>query len=82
MHPCSERSARPDLQDAGDCGEGMESFRHCSATLMDPAGVPMKVRQERLGHAPGTPETMVRYAHTVSDDARLAARAVGSLLVN
>ena len=84
LHPCSVRRDQlgPICKALGIKAKGLKAFRHCSASLMDRAGVPMKVRQERLGHAPGTKVTMVHYTHTVSEDARLAASAVASLLVN
>jgi len=83
LHPCSVRrdSLAPICDALGISSKGLKAFRHCSATLMDQAGVPMKVRQERLGHAPGTKITMVHYTHSVSADARSAATAVGNMLV-
>jgi integrase len=83
LHRCSVRRDQlgPICKALGIKAKGLKAFRHCSASLMDRAGVPMKVRQERLGHAPGTKVTMVHYTHTVSDDARLAATAVGNLLM-
>jgi len=84
LHPCSVRRDQlgPLCQSLGITAKGLKAFRHCSATLMDQAGIPMKVRQERLGHAPGTKVTMDHYTHAISEDARLAATAVGSMLVN
>lgn len=83
LRPCSVRRGQlgPICERLGITAKGLKAFRHCSATLMDQAGIPMKVRQERLGHAPGTKITMVHYTHTVSADARLAAAAVGNMLV-
>jgi integrase len=60
--------------------KGMNAFRHCCASMMDRAGTPIKVRQERLGHAAGSPVTMVHYTHSVSEDHRSAATAVGGML--
>jgi integrase len=84
LHPSSVRrdNLGPICETLGIAAKGLKAFRHCSATMMDQAGVPMKVRQERLGHAPGTKVTMVHYTHSVSADARLAASAVGGMLVN
>lgn len=83
LHPCSVRRdvLIPICTKLGIQAKGLKAFRHCSATMMDQAGVPMKVRQERLGHAPGTKVTMVHYTHSVAGDARMAATAVGSMLV-
>jgi integrase len=60
--------------------KGLKAFRHCCASMMDQAGTPLKVRQERLGHAPGSPVTMAHYTHSVSADHRSAATAVGGML--
>lgn len=59
---------------------GLKAFRHCSATMMDRAGVPLKVRQERLGHHPGSAVTMVHYTHAIPEDNRAAAVAIGGML--
>jgi hypothetical protein len=40
----------------------------------------MKVRQERLGHAPGSDITMTVYTHTVSEDDRKIAQQLGEIL--
>lgn len=59
---------------------GMKAFRHCSATMMDQAGVPTKTRQERLGHAPGSKVTEIHYTHALGADDKNAAAAMGALL--
>ena len=48
---------------------------------MDRLQTPMKVRQERLGHAPGSAITMAVYTHTVSEDDRKIAQQLGEILV-
>jgi hypothetical protein len=40
----------------------------------------MKVRQERLGHAPGSVLTMAVYTHTASADDRKIAQQLGEML--
>lgn len=60
--------------------KGLKAFRHCSATMMDQAGVPTKVRQERLGHAPGSKVTDFHYTHAMGADDRNAAAAMGNWL--
>lgn len=60
--------------------KGLKSFRHCSATMMDQAGVPTKVRQERLGHAPGSKVTEIHYTHALGSDDRIAAAKMGDWL--
>ena len=60
--------------------KALKAFRHCSATMMDQAGVPTKVRQERMGHAPGSKVTEIHYTHALSADDRKAAATMGALL--
>lgn len=59
---------------------GMHAFRHTNGSLMDRLQTPMKVRQERLGHAAGSNITMVVYTHTVSADDRKVAEELGAIL--
>lgn len=59
---------------------GMHAFRHTNGSLMDRLQTPMKVRQERLGHAAGSNITMVVYTHTVSADDRKVAEELGQIL--
>ena len=47
---------------------GLHAFRHGNATAQDRLHTPMKVRQERLGHAAS--RTTMGYAHLVGDDDR------------
>jgi integrase len=61
-------------------GVGAHAFRHGNASLMDQKRVPMKVRQDRLGHVDDD-LTMNIYTHSESPDHREAARALGDLLV-
>jgi integrase len=84
LHPSSvvREHLKPLCKKLGIVPRGMNAFRHCSASMMDHLNIPMKIRQERHGHAPGTKITMVHYTHAVSADARMAANALGSLLVN
>src|SRR5215470_679996 len=53
---------------------GLHAFRHTNSTFMDRLGVPLKVRQQRLGHSDSslTPDV---YTHVASEgDVRLAAQ--------
>jgi len=59
---------------------GLHAFRHTNGSLMDRLQTPMKVRQERLGHAPGSDITMTVYTHTVSEDDRKIAEQLGEIL--
>jgi len=53
---------------------GLHAFRHTNSSLMDRLSVPLKVRQQRLGHS--DPRlTLNVYTHVASeDDARVAAQ--------
>jgi integrase len=42
---------RPILDRLGIPRGGFHAFRHANATLMDSLGVPLRLRQERLGHS-------------------------------
>lgn len=74
-----KRKLRPLLESLGIKGGGLHAFRHANETMMDRLGVPMKVRQERLGHS--DPRlTLGTYTHVASaDDARIAAQ-LGDIL--
>ena len=60
-------------------GNGFHAFRHANAALMDRFGVPMKVRQERLGHSDAS-ITLGIYTHVVGEDSRVAASRLGSVV--
>jgi integrase len=59
---------------------GLHTFRHTNSSLMDRLNAPMKTRQERLGHAPGSDITMGVYTHAVSEDDRRIALQLGEIL--
>jgi integrase len=59
---------------------GLHAFRHTNSSLMDRLNAPMKTRQERLGHAPGSDITMSVYTHAVSEDDRRIALQLGEIL--
>lgn len=46
-----KRGLHPTLRSLGLPLAGLHSFRHSSASLADSANLPLKVRQQRLGHA-------------------------------
>jgi integrase len=48
---------------------GFHALRHANAALMDRFSVPMKVRQERLGHS-NLVITLGIYTHVVREDSR------------
>lgn len=74
-----KRKLRPLLRSLGIDGGGLHAFRHANSSFMDRLRVPLKVRQERLGHS--DPRlTLGIYTHVASeDDARIAAQ-LGELL--
>jgi len=59
---------------------GLHAFRHTNGSLMDRLNAPMKVRQGRLGHAPGSDITLTVYTHTVGEDDRVLAEKLGEIL--
>jgi integrase len=58
---------------------GLHAFRHANATLMDRLHVPMKIRQQRLGHS--DPRiTLGTYTHLASSDDERIAMQLGEIL--
>jgi hypothetical protein len=47
---------------------------------MDRLGAPMKLRQQRLGHAPGSDITMAVYTHLIGDDDHKVTAQLGEIL--
>jgi integrase len=74
-----KRKLRPLLSSLGIEHGRLHAFRHANSSFMDRLRVPLKVRQERLGHS--DPRlTLGVYTHVASeDDARIAAQ-LGELL--
>lgn len=72
-----KRHLKPILKKLGLEGAA-HAFRHGNATLLDSMRTPMKVRQDRLGHA--DPKTTMLYTHAVSADERSTAAQLGALL--
>jgi integrase len=61
---------------------GLHAFRHANSTLMDRLGVPLKVRQQRLGHSDSS-LTLDVYTHVASeDDVRFVEQLDGILRPN
>ena len=69
LHPDNfvKRELKPILKALGLEG-GLHAFRHGNATTQDRLNTPLKLRQQRLGHA-GLRTTM-GYTHTVGEDDR------------
>jgi integrase len=57
----------PMLDSLGIERGGLHAFRHTNSTLMDRLGVPLKVRQQRLGHTDPS-LTLGVYTHVESED--------------
>lgn len=57
---------------------GMHGLRHQHCTMLAWAGVPLKVAQQRMGHATAT-MTLAIYTHTLPEDHTAAAQALGEL---
>lgn len=74
-----KRKLRPLLRTLGIQGCGLHAFRHANASLMDKLSVPMKVRQQRLGHRDSR-LTMNTYTHMASVDDERIAEQLGEML--
>lgn len=74
-----KRKLLPLLRSLNIQGGGLHGFRHANASMMDELAVPMKVRQQRLGHS--DPRlTMNVYTHMASADDERIAEQLGALL--
>ncbi len=60
-------------------GNGFHAFRHANAVLMDRLSVPMKVRQQRLGHGDAS-VTLGIYTHAVGEDSLTTASQLGRIV--
>jgi hypothetical protein len=69
-----KRQLKPILKKLGLDGAA-HAFRHGNASLLDHLAAPMKVRQDRLGHA--DPRTTMGYTHVIGDDHRKMAEQLG-----
>jgi integrase len=77
-----KRKLYPLLDSLGIERGGLHAFRHTNSTLMDRLGVPLKVRQQRLGHSDPS-LTLDVYTHVASeDDVRFAEQLDGILRPN
>ena len=61
-------------------GNGFHAFRHANATLMNSFGASQKLRQQRLGHADGSPVTETIYTHVISEDGKRIAAQLGKAI--
>jgi integrase len=60
-------------------GNGFHAFRHANAVLMDRLSVPMKIRQQRLGHGDAS-VTLGIYTHVVGEDSLTTASQLGRIV--
>lgn len=68
-----EKKLKPLLKKLEISNKGLHAFRHLNCTLMDRWAMPIKLRQERAGHA-SVNMTVDRYAHVDSaDESRIAS---------
>ncbi len=77
----SRESSNPLLRALGiqvPRGNGFHAFRHANATLMNSFGASQKLRQQRLGHADGSPVTETIYTHVISEDGKRVAAQLGN----
>ncbi|HKV44728.1 MAG TPA: tyrosine-type recombinase/integrase [bacterium] len=79
-HNVIRRDFHPLIEAAGLPRCRFHDLRHAHVTYLALAGVPMKVAQERLGHATSG-FTMDVYTHTLPGQQAAAARAVEQLLL-
>lgn len=83
QNPFLKRKFRPLLKSLGidvPRGNGFHAFRHANATLMNRLGASFRLRQQRLGHAAGSPITDAIYTHVVDSDARRIAQQLGDAI--
>ena len=73
-----KRHLKPVLAKAGISEGGMHAFRHGNATIMDQNNVPLKIRQDRLGHIDS--KTTLGYTHVVSEDEKRVAAQFDEIL--
>jgi hypothetical protein len=73
------RKLRPLLRSLGIQEAGLHAFRHANASLMDRLGTPLKVRQQRIGHA-DVRLTLQVYSQAVGEDHVRVAEQLGEML--
>jgi len=59
-------------------GTGFHAFRHANATLMSSFGASQKLRQQRLGHAGGSPVAETIYTHVIVEAGKRVAAQLGN----
>jgi len=74
-----EKHLKPLCTRLGIEPRGLHALRHFNATVLDQLGVPVKVRQSRLGHSTAM-VTLDRYTHQITTDDVIAAEKLGAIL--
>ena len=74
-----KRKLYPLLDSLGIPRGGLHAFRHANSTLMDRLGVPLKVRQQRLGHHDSS-MTLDVYTHVEGEDDKRVASELDRIL--
>jgi integrase len=75
-----KRKLHPLCAKLGIAPRGLHAFRHGHVTLLDQMDVPLKVRQQRIGHA-NINLTLDTYTHAITSDERRLVDELGSKLV-
>ena len=75
--PVPDNAARPNIQIPK--GNGFHAFPRGNDALMDHLSVPLKVRQQRLGHSDPR-MTLGVYTHTTGEDSQAAAIDIGRIV--
>jgi len=74
-----KRHLRPLLVALGIASGGLHAFRHANSSIMDRWNVPLKVRQQRLGHS--DPRlTLGTYTHVAGEDELRIASQLGKAI--
>lgn len=74
-----KRKLHPLLEKLGIARAGLHAFRHYSASVMDRLNVPLKLRQQRLGHSDAA-MTLGVYSHVAKEDDIRIASQLGIIL--
>jgi integrase len=74
-----KRKLHPLCKKLGIPPRGLHAFRHGQGTLLDQMNVPMKVRQQRMGHT-SAELTLNIYTHAITSDERKFADELGEIL--
>jgi integrase len=74
-----KRKLHPLCKKLGILPRGLHAFRHGQGTLLDQMNVPMKVRQQRMGHT-SAELTLNIYTHAITSDERKFADELGEIL--